>query len=119
LGKAPGVGPGGGLEWSLGHHLVQTLGLKTVSIWLIHGAGEDSQPFPDLPRRFAYPPSSLNARLSGFDTPVLFPIKGAPAGLFEREIGVGHMYNTIQPVALAGQVDAILYLPKVGPLRAA
>ena len=117
LGKAVGVGPGGGLECSLGHHLAQVLGLNTVSIWLVHGAGEDSQPFPDLPRRFAYPPETLNARLAVFDTPVLFPVAGAPAGLFDRPIGVGHMYNTVQPVALAGQVDAVLYLPWRGSAR--
>jgi len=118
LGKAPGVGPGGGLEWSLGHHLAQELGLRCVSVWLVHGAGEDSQPFPDLPRRFAYPRDSLNARLAPLATPVLFPIAGAPAGLFDRPIGVGHMYNAVQPTVLAGQVDAILYLPRVTPMRA-
>ena len=46
LGKTVGVGPGGGIECSLGHHLVQVLGLKAASIWLVHGEGEDSQPFP-------------------------------------------------------------------------
>jgi hypothetical protein len=118
LGKAMGVGPGGGLERSVGHHLVQDLGLKAVSIWMIHGAGEDSQPFPDLPRRFNYPSQSLNAWLSAFQTPVLFRIAGAPSGLFDRPIGVGHMYNAVQQTVLAGQVDAILYLPKVSPMRA-
>jgi erythromycin esterase-like protein len=117
LGVAPGVGPGGGRETSLGHHLVQTLGLKAVSIWLVHGAGEDSQPFPDLPRRLTYPKDTLNSRLLGLETPVLFPIAGAPSGLFDRSIGVGHMYNAVQPVILQGQVDAILYLPRVTPMR--
>jgi hypothetical protein len=117
LGKAVGVGPGGGLECSLGHHVVQTLGLKAASVWLIHGAGEDSQPFPDLPRRFDYPADSLNARLAGLAGPVLFPIAGAPAGLFDRPLGVGHMYNTVQPAVLDGQVDAILFLPHVTPMR--
>lgn len=119
LGAAGGVGPGGGLAPSLGHHLVQVLGLEAVSIWLIHGAGEDSQPFPDLPRRFAYPAETLNARLSVFAEPILFPITGAPDGLFARPIGVGHMYNAVQPTILQGQVDAILYLPRVSPMRLA
>ena len=119
LGAAPGVGPGGGQEPSLGHHIVQTLQLKTASIWLIHGAGEDSQPFPDLPRRLAYPKETLNARLSLFTEPVLFPVTGAPEDLFEGPIGVGHMYNTIQPAVLKGLVDWILFLPRVSPMRLA
>jgi erythromycin esterase-like protein len=119
LGAAPGVGPGGGQEPSLGHHIVQTLGLKPASIWLIHGAGEDSQPFPDLPRRFAYPKATLNARLSVFSEPVLFPVTGAPEGLFAGPVGVGHMYNVVQPAVLAGLVDWILFLPRVTPMRLA
>jgi hypothetical protein len=112
-----GVGPGGGQECSLGHHLVQVKGLKTVSIWLVHGAGEDSQPFPDLPQRFAYPADTLNRRLAPLEVPTLIPITGAPKGLFDRPLGVGQMYNAVQPVVLAGQVDAILYLPQVTPMR--
>ena len=50
-------------------------------------------------------------------TPVLFPVAGAPAGLFDRPIGVGHMYNAVQQVVLDGQVDAIVYLPRVTPMR--
>jgi erythromycin esterase-like protein len=117
LGKAVGVGPGGGLECSLGHHLVQTLGLRTVSIWLVHGAGEDSQPFPDLPTRFDYPRETLNRRLAPLAVPTLVPITGAPVGVFDQPIGVGHMYNVVQPCVLAGQVDAIVYLPRVTPMR--
>src|SRR6185312_11328282 len=113
-----GVGPGGGRECSIGHHLTQTLGLKAVSIWLVFGGGEDSQPMPDLPRRFDYPADSLNGRLRSVTTPVLFPISGAPAGLFDRPLGVGHMYNAVQPLVLGGLVDAILFLPRVTPMRA-
>ncbi len=117
LGKAVGVGPGGGLECSLGHHLVQEQGLRAVSIWLVHGAGADSQPFPDLPRRFDYPRGSLNRRLAPLGQPTLIPIAGAPRSLFDQPLGLGHMYNAVQPVTLAGQVDAILYLPRVTPMR--
>jgi erythromycin esterase-like protein len=119
LGAAPGVGPGGGQEPSLGHHIVQTLGLKAASIWLVHGAGEDSQPFPNLPRRFAYPKATLNARLSVFGEPVLFPVTGAPDGLFASPVGVGHMYNIVQPAVLDGLADWILFLPRVTPMRLA
>jgi hypothetical protein len=114
LGKVIGVGPGGGLECSIGHHLVREKGLKAVSIWLIFGSGEDAQPFPDLPRRFAYPRETLNARLAALGEPWLIPIAGGP---FDRPVGVGHMYNAVQPATLAGQVDALLFLPEVSPLR--
>jgi erythromycin esterase-like protein len=117
LGKAVGVGPGGGLECSLGHHLVHERGLRAASIWLVHGAGEDSQPFPDLPRRLDYPPETLNGRLSPLEVPTLIPISGAPDGLFDQPLGVGHMYSSVQPTVLAGQVDAVLYLPRVTPMR--
>ena len=117
MGQAVGIGHGGGLECSVGHHLVQSLGYKAVSIWMIHGTGEDSQPFPDLPRQLSYPPTTLNARLSELRDPVLFRINDAARDLWDKSVGIGHMYNTIQQTVLAGQVDAILYLPKVTPLR--
>jgi type II secretory pathway pseudopilin PulG len=49
--------------------------------------------------------------------PVMFPISGAPPGLFDRPWRVGHMYNQTVDVTLAGQGDAILWLPRVSPLR--
>jgi erythromycin esterase-like protein len=118
LGKAVGLGPGGGIECSIGHHLLKILGLKAMSIWMIQGGGEDSQPFADLPRRFNYPSTTLNTMLRDSQTPVLFRIADAPPGLFNKPIGIGHMYNNVQATVLAGQVDAILYLPKVSPIRA-
>ncbi|MFI4973602.1 MAG: hypothetical protein ACHP84_03570 [Caulobacterales bacterium] len=117
LGPAAGVGPGGGLTRSLGAHIVQELGLKVFSVWMIYGAGEDAQPFPDLPRKADYTEGSLNRILAGFTEPVIFPVSGAPPGVFDQPIGVGHMYNALAVTPLAGQVDAILYLPRVTPLR--
>lgn len=117
LGDQVGVGPGGGIERSLGHHLVQERTLRAVSIWFIHGAGEDAQPFHDLPRRFAYPASTLNRRLGRLTAPTLIPVAGAPADLFDQPIGVGGMYNSVQQVVLASQIDAFLYLPSVSPMR--
>lgn len=83
------------------------------------GGGEDCQPFPDLPRRFAYGRDTLNAALTAFRQPVIFPVTGAPDGLFDRPWSVAHMYNATTKVRLKGQVDAILYLPIVGPMRSA
>lgn len=112
-----GVGPGGGLVPSLGHHLVQERGLKAYAIWMVYGEGEDSQPFPNLPRKADYPENSLNRRLALFDQPVLLPLHDAPAALTEQPIGVGHMYNAVVPTRLKGQVDAVYFLPRATPLR--
>ena len=114
IGEAPGVGPGGGQTASIGHHLTQDLGLKVASIWMLYGAGEDSQPMPDLPRKAAYPADTLNAELAHLAAPTLFPIAGGP---FSAPRKVGHMYNAVVPVTLAGTVDAILFLPRVTPMR--
>jgi hypothetical protein len=115
IGEAPGVGPGGGQTASIGHHLTQTLGLKVASVWMVYGAGEDSQPMADLPRKAAYPVDTLNEQLAHLSAPTLFPIAGGP---FAQPMKVGHMYNTVVSVTLAGMVDAILFLPRVTPMRA-
>jgi erythromycin esterase-like protein len=115
--KAMGVGPGGGLVPSLGHHLVQEKGLKAYAVWMLYGEGEDSQPFPDLPRKANYPETSLNRRLALFDEPVLLPLDDAPAALTAAPVGVGHMYNAVVPTRLKDQVDAIYFVPRVTPLQ--
>uniref|UniRef100_UPI0025FA17A0 hypothetical protein n=1 Tax=uncultured Phenylobacterium sp. TaxID=349273 RepID=UPI0025FA17A0 len=111
------TGPGGGCTPSVGHFLSTEQGLRVFSLWMIWGGGEDSQPFPDLPRRFAYGRDTLNAALGAFRHPVIFPVAGAPAGLFDRPWSVAHMYNATTEVRLEGQVDAVLYLPTVGPMQ--
>lgn len=109
-----GVGPGGGQVCSLGHHIVQTLGLSAVSIWMIYGEGADSQPLPDLPRTARYPRDSLNARLARrFETPTLVLTEGAP----DAPIAIGHMYNATFRTRLPGQVDALYFIPRATPMR--
>jgi erythromycin esterase-like protein len=114
---AMGVGPGGGQTTSIGHHLAREVGLKAYSIWMLYGGGEDSQPFNDLPRKALYPADSLNAQLAQVGRPMLLRIADAPAGMFDRPVGVGHMYSAVVPTILNGQVDAILFLPTVSPMR--
>jgi hypothetical protein len=115
--SASASGPGGGQATTLGHHIATTWATPTFSVWMIFGAGEDSQPFQDLPRRFDYPRDTLNAQLSSVLRPVMFPVAGAPPGLFDRPWRVGHMYNQTAAVTLTGQVDAILYVPRVSPMN--
>ena len=118
-GSAGPAGPGGGTSTSLGHFLSVEQERRVFSVWLIWGSGEDSQPFPDLPRHFSYGEDTLNAALRTFDQPVIFPVADAPGGLFDRPWKVGHMYNARVEVQLHGQVDALLYLPSVGPMQLA
>ena len=117
VGAAGPAGPGGLRVPTLGHYLAKDCAFPAFSVWMIWAEGEDSQPFPDLPRRFSYPKDSLNAALAPIGRPVMFPVAGAPPGLFDRPWRVGHMYNQTVDVTLAGQVDAILFLPRVSPLR--
>ena len=117
-----GVGPGGGQVASLGHHLVLTLGIDTRAVWMLHGDGVDSQPFPDLPTRVNYAPDSLNAALAAYtaahdapDSALIVPIAGADA--LVDEVGVGHLYNLVVPVHLPSQIDALFFVPHVSPMR--
>jgi erythromycin esterase-like protein len=113
IGGAAGVGPGGGLVASLGHHLVAS-GLRVGAVWMLYGTGEDSQPFPDLPRQASYPSITLNARLARGGTPAVLPV-GADGEV--REVKIGHMYNAVASIDLPAAVDAVHFMPTVTPLR--
>ncbi|HEX2591180.1 MAG TPA: hypothetical protein VHL34_06775 [Rhizomicrobium sp.] len=110
-----GVGPGGGQVSSLGAHLAQERGLKSFSVWMLYGAGEDAQPFANLPTRADYPADSLNAVLASFQRPLLLPLRD-PA--FDTPMKIGHMYNMTVSIAPRAQTDAIFFLPTVTPIRA-
>lgn len=114
-----GVGPGGNLVPSLGHHLVHDLGLRPYSIWMIYGGGTDSQPLPDLPNQATYPRDSLNALLGLHGPPLVVPTAPAASGVLAEPIGIGQMYNQVIPVHLPAQADALFFLPGVSPLRPA
>ena len=114
IGGVAGVGPGGGLVASLGHHLVAS-GLRVGAVWMLYGGGEDSQPFPDLPRQAAYPSGTLNARLARRGTPAVLPV--GPASAAPNRVEIGHMYNAVTPVDLAVAVDAVHFAPTVTPLQ--
>ncbi len=109
---ADAVGPGAGLTCSVGHHLAQELGKRIVAVWFVYGGGEDSQPFPQLPRHARYPGHTLNAALAREGEGFFFPTDG----LFGDWSSVGHMYNAIVPVRLGTLADAVFFLPRVTPL---
>lgn len=111
---AGSVGPGGGRTASLGHHLAQEQRKRICAIWFLYGAGEDSQPFPDLPRRAAFPAATLNAALSAIGAPLVFSTRDK---VFDPPVAIGHMYNALVDVPLSKQADAVFFLPSVTPLR--
>lgn len=114
LASNPGaIGPGGGLTCSLGHHLAQVKRKRVFSVWFAYGAGEDSQPFPDLPREARYPSSSINAVLASFGKPLILPTDDP---LLRQPVVLGHMYNSLVELPLADQADAIFFLPRVTAL---
>ena len=124
IGRAPGVGPGGNLVASLGHHLAQNRGIDARAVWMLYGGGVDSQPFPDLPTRVDYPNDSFNAALAAYvaarpepDAPLVVPIEPARATLADA-VGIGHLYNLVVPVHLPTEVDALFFVPHVSPMRA-
>jgi erythromycin esterase-like protein len=115
---AGGVGPGGGKVSSLGHWLAREQNENPFSVWMLYGAGEDSQPLASLPRRASFPAHSLNAMLSRFGTALLFFPADTPE-LFGPPCVVGHMYNALIETSLLRQADAVVFLPQVTPLRTA
>ena len=116
--KGGGVGPGGGKVSSLGHWLVNEQKENPFSIWMLYGAGEDSQPFETLPRSASFPSATLNAMLARFGRTLLFFPADAPE-LFRPPSVVGHMYNGLIETSLLLQADAVVFLPRVTPLRTA
>jgi len=105
---ASASGPGGGLEHSLGHHVARTH--RVLSIWMLNGSGRSSGPWvSDLRPR----PGTLNAALAErYDEPVLvIPESDGPTA-------VTQMHNLVLECDLREQVDAIVFVPNVTPLRA-
>ena len=114
--RGGGVGPGGGSVASLGHWLVNENKDNPFSIWMLYGAGEDSQPFETLPRTANFPPTTLNAMLARFGQNLLFFPADAPE-LFRPPCVVGHMYNALFETSLLLQADAVVFFPLVTPLH--
>ena len=117
-----GAGPGGGRVPSIGHYINQTLAPDEVfSFWMLFGHGRDLQPFPNLPRKLSSKRGSLNHLMNqvGSGSSYLIPVvdDDPKARLFAQEIDVMHMYNHAFRTIVSKQADAILFTPKVSPLR--
>ena len=110
-----GVGPGGGGTPSLGHWLNQEQSLATASVWMLYGAGRDSQPLKDLPNEARYPAASVNGRLGQLGKACVVPLAD-PSCPWGNGSGVGHLYNLVAAVDLRAQTDAVHFVPEVTPL---
>jgi hypothetical protein len=100
---------------SLGHHLARERGEAVFAVWFLFGGGSDCQPFPDLPTTLHYPPDTLNAALLAHGEPLVLDTALCDDAITTRA-RVGHLYNLVADVDLCAQVDAVFFLPHVGPL---
>jgi hypothetical protein len=112
--EAPGgVGPGGGIVHSVGHHVAHDLtDLPVLSIWFLHGAGHSDNPYLGPPGRLVAAPGTLNAELlDGVGRPCLLRVDD------DREWrSITQMHNAVLHCRLAEQVDAIVFAPYVSPI---
>jgi hypothetical protein len=109
-----GVGPGGGIERSIGHYAAQMLtpGTPVLSLWLLHGEGTSANPW-------LAPPGLLRPVAGTVDAELLAAVGYAcfiPVGDDSERRSVTAMHNTVIDCRLAEQVDAIVFAPAVTPL---
>jgi erythromycin esterase-like protein len=110
-----GVGPGGGITTSLGHHISQELNEQVFAVWMLYGSGQDSQPYPDLPNKVQYADDSINHSLLKWNRQLVLTTKGV--GLLNKPVPFGHMYNAVEDIVLAEQADVLHFIPRVTPLQ--
>lgn len=109
-----GAGPGGDTDDSIGHHVAHHLvGGPVLSFWLLHGTGTSSNPWLPPPGKLEPQPETVDAGLATrHDEPVLL------TGSFGNDRArVTQMHNMVMTCRLDEQVDAIVFAPRVTPLR--
>lgn len=117
--EGQGVGPGGASVSSIGEHVARELRERPVSCWMLYGAGEDSQPLADLPRKANFPSDSLNRQLAaGLSAPAVLQVIPAVRRALSA-VRVGHLYNLAPRVDLGAEADFLMFFPRVMPLRSA
>ena len=115
---APGAtGPGGDTEPSIGHFVTHELvdGPDDVlSIWMLHGRGRTANPWLPPPGDLRAAPGTVDAELArDHAEPVVVVVD--PDDRARRT--VTQMHNLVMTCALGEQVDALVFLPEVTPLR--
>jgi erythromycin esterase-like protein len=109
------AGPGGETETSIGHHVANELTDGPVlAVWLLHGRGRSANPWLPPPGELTPATGTLDRDLAErFDRPQLVVVAGD-----EERRRVTQMHNMVMSCRLVDQVDAIVFAPKVTPIRA-
>lgn len=109
-----GAGPGGDTDQSIGHYVASELTDQPVlSFWFLHGEGTTANPWLPPPGRVQPQPGTFDAELlRRFQRPCLVPVGGD----HDRR-SVTQMHNAVLDCRFDTQVDAIVFAPKVSPLR--
>ena len=109
-----GAGPGGDSDRSIGHHTAHELtDAPVLSFWLLHGEGTSSNPWLPEGGRLAPQAGTFDAELlARVGQPCLVPV-----GDDHHRRSVTAMHNTVIHCRFAEQVDAIVFAPRVTPLR--
>jgi len=118
--RAPGIGPGGGKERSVGTWLNRRLPNQALSVWMLFERGNDNQPFAGLPTRLSSPPTSVNALLGRAGEVFALPARAddARAAVLAKEGDVLMLYNQVARLEPAAQADIVFFVREVTPLSA-
>jgi erythromycin esterase-like protein len=112
-----GAGPGGDTDDSIGHHVAHVLtpDRPVLSFWMLHGAGTSANPWLPPPGELRSAPGTVDAELAArWSSPCLAVVD--PADVERRR--VTQMHNLVLRCRLAEQVDGVVFVPRVTPLRA-
>jgi erythromycin esterase-like protein len=93
---------------------------RVLSIWLLHGSGEDSQPLRSLPTRYPLVRGTLNEALAELGDSFLLPLTtpGPLPELLRHEQEIRWIYGAGCRTRLTDQTDAIVFVRHAHPLAA-
>jgi hypothetical protein len=116
-GYPPELGPGGGLVPSIGHHVAHRSDVGpdgVVSIWMLCGGGRDSNPMVTGAQDATPKRGTLNAALAEVagGEPLFVPLAG-----WDGDLVIQHMYGATFRTPATGQIDAVVFVPEISPLR--
>ena len=109
------VGPGGGRVDSIGTHLARRHPGEVFTVWMLDCEGRDAQPIAELGNRVRAPRGALNRALARAGDAYFVRVQGPLAGQHR----IAFMYGSAAEVDLGANADALYFVRRVSPLRAA